>query len=324
MLTQQAEATQHYALCGVRLRVVAPPDLLSAIDARLQYLSHTPSSVADLSFTFAASTIDRPPGCLRPVYDPLEGEVLYSDDADALYFSFRNRIHAACQPDRGELRVSIQRPEPEDDWLLSHALITLPLVEMLKRRGLYSVHAAGVSRAGRTLLLPGTSGSGKSTLAIALGLSGLEFLGDDMLFLSRSDAGLRVHAFPDEVDVTETTIGFFPELHDLARQAARRGWPKRTFRPEAFFRMPVAGVDTTPVALVFPRIAAGAVRSRLEPLSAEDALLDLLPNVLLTEPSAIAGHVEVLEQLTRETACYRLWTARDFDTLPALLGQLLA
>jgi hypothetical protein len=258
------------------------------------------------------------------VYEPASGEVLYSDDADSLYFSFHGRIHATCDPARGELRVSIQDPQPGDDWLLSHALITLPLIEMLKRRGLYSLHAAGVGRAGRTLLLAGASGSGKSTLAIALARSGLDFLGDDMLFLSRSASGLRAHAFPDEVDVTDTTIRFFPELHHLARLAPRHGWPKRAFRPEVFFRVPVAGLDSTPVALVFPRLALDATSSQLEPLSSHDALLDLLPNVLLTEQPAIAAHVEALEQLTRETPCFRLWAARDFEALPALLGQLLA
>lgn len=316
--------THYYSVGGVRIRATAPADLLSAIDARLTYLSLRSTSVADLSFNFAAPLIGRPPGRLRPVYDAASGEVLYSEDADSLYLTFHDRIHAACDPQSGELRVAIQRPEPEDDWLLSHALVTLPLVEMLKRRGLYNVHAAGVSRAGRTLLLAGTSGSGKSTLAIALARSGLEFLGDDMLLLSRSDAGLRVHAFPDEVDVTDTTIGFFPELRYLARQTPRRGWPKRAFRPETFFQLPAAGLDTTPVALVFPRLALDATSSRLEPLSSEDALLDVLPNVLLTEQTAIAAHVEVLEQLTRETPCFRLWTARDFDALPALLGRLLA
>ena len=69
-----------------------------------------------------------------------------------------------------------------DAWLLARPLLTLPLVEMLKWRGLYSVHAAGAASDGGAIVLPGPSGSGKSTLALALARHGLNYMADDMLF----------------------------------------------------------------------------------------------------------------------------------------------
>ena len=78
-----------------------------------------------------------------------------------------------------------------------------------------------------------------------------------------------------------------------------------------------------PAALVFPRITrAGA--SRLEPIPAHEALMELLPNVLLTEPRACQAHLDALAQVTSVIPCYRLWTGDDFDELPALLGDLIA
>lgn len=60
MLTLQDQVTQHYGLCGLHMRVVASPDLVSAIDARLHSLSLPATSLADLSFSFGESAIDCP------------------------------------------------------------------------------------------------------------------------------------------------------------------------------------------------------------------------------------------------------------------------
>ena len=52
--------------------------------------------------------------------------------------------------------------------------------------------------------------------------------------------------------------------------------------------------------------------------------MELLPNVLLTEPRACQAHLDALAQVTSAIPCYRLWTGDDFDELPALLGDLIA
>ena len=85
-------------------------------------------------------------------------------------------------------------------------MLTILLVEMLKRRGCYSMHAAGFSKDGKVILIPGTSGAGKSTLAITLLRGGFGYLSDDMVFLRRSSDGLRVLGFPEDVDVSDQTI----------------------------------------------------------------------------------------------------------------------
>ena len=109
------------------------------------------------------------------------------------------------------------------------------LVELLKRRERYSLHAAGFCVGGRGLLLPGTSGAGKSTLSLALLRAGCSFLGDDTLFLAAGPDGLRVMAFPDEVDITDETAGFFPELHGLLRRPKPSGGPKRQILAEEVY-----------------------------------------------------------------------------------------
>jgi hypothetical protein len=330
MLTQAHEtlgampAERHYRLYGLPLTLSARPDLLSAMDARLKSFTAGPERQEDLRFDFstgATHTDRRPDSTLRAVYEPERGEVLYDDASDRLHLTF-DRISAVCDPVLGRTHVGLCGQDLADRWLLSHPVLTLPLLETLKRRGLYSVHAAGLSRAGRAVLVPGSSGAGKTTLTIALARAGFDFLGDDMLFLSTHAGGLRVHAFPDEVDVTASTAEFFPELRPFLSLPREPGWPKWSFRVETVYAAHVAWT-CEPAALVFPRIAHTAV-SRLESIRSDEALLELLPNVLLTESRACQAHLAALAQLTSTTPCYRLWTGTDFDALPALLGALLA
>src|SRR5205085_11837046 len=114
-------------------------------------------------------------------------------------------VRALCDPARRRISFSLVNSE-KNAWLASHPVFTVCWIELLKRLHLFSVHAAGVCRGGKGLLIAGTSGAGKTTLALALIKEGLEFLGDDMLFLADGSNGPRVLSFPDETDVTRATV----------------------------------------------------------------------------------------------------------------------
>jgi hypothetical protein len=318
---------QTYTLAGVGLSVSADAATLRAVDARLSALRIAqldPTTADVLRFDYQSGgqpSVERPNEALRQVYEPVEGEVGYAPSSDRLYLALSGGTRGICDPVEGVTRVWTPDPAPHL-WHLSHAMLTLPLLEQFKRRGLYSLHAAGLSHAGRGLVIVGTSGAGKTTLALALARSQrFDFLSDDMLFLASTGGRPRVHAFPDEVDVTATTAGFFPELRDLVNTRRPDGWPKWSLRAEEVFRTQIAW-SCEPVALVFPRIG-DAQSSHLEPMPGSEALLEMLPNVLLTQPAACQLHIGVLARLAHETPCYRLTTGRDFDALPERLGALL-
>ena len=326
MLAAATECEHAYSLGRIGLIVSAAAPTLSTINARLCALRVSrldPATSEVLRFEFQSGglpTVQRPDESLRQVYDPADGEVGYAPASDQLFLSL-GKTRGICDPASGLTRV--WSPDSAQElWLLSHPMLTLPLLEQLKRRGLYSVHAAGVSRAGRALLIVGSTGSGKTTLALALARSGrFDFLGDDLLFLTTDTGQSRVHAFPDEVDVTAATTRFFPELRQLACAPRQSGWPKWSFRAEEAFNTRIAW-SCEPAALVFPRIGESET-SRLEHMSGADALLEMLPNVLLTEPAACQAHLGALARLAHETPSYRLTTGRDFDVLPERLGALL-
>jgi hypothetical protein len=245
------------------------------------------------------------------------GEVVYDDRADVLYIDYGPRLRVLCDVGQGRVRASALGAEPADLWAVSHPLFTLPLVELLKRRGLYGLHAGGVCRNGRALLLPGTSGSGKSTLTLALARAGFGFLGDDTLFLKEG----RVLAFPDEFDLTDETVSFFPELAPLLAGERPDGWRKRQLRVEKEYGAEVVW-DCEPALLVFPRVTGGP-ESELIPMEPGEALLELVPNVLLTDPGSSQAHLDALAGLAERCRCYRLETGRDLEGAVRMLEALI-
>jgi len=223
-------------------------------------------------------------------------------------------VHVVCRPGVGQT-------DSRDRWLLSHPILTLPLLELLKRRNLYNVHASCASIEGRAIVLPGSSGSGKSTLAVALALAGFEFQGDDMLFLVNAPAGPQIRAFPDEIDISTETATFFPELAHLAQAQKRVGWPKHGIRAESHLGARVV-LEAQPVVVAFPTVAA-TKGSCLVPIGRSEALLELLPNVLLTDQEAAVAHVDALSELVERTPCFRLFTGRDLTETSRLLRSAL-
>jgi hypothetical protein len=318
-------AERGYALHGVRLGIsteALPEPVSAALLSRLARIPADGLPPHDLTFGLAGGDghpFGRPEGA-RTVYEPPVGEVVYADGADLLYIEAGPRLRVLCEP--GRARVSVLGSEEEDLWLLSHPLFTIPLMEMLKRRGLYGLHAGGLARNGKALLLPGTSGAGKSTLTLALARAGFGLLGDDTLFLARRPEGLRVLAFPDEFDLTDQTVSFFPELGPLLASPLPDGWRKRQLRAEEVYGTEIVW-EALPALLVFPRVS-GARESVLSPMGKEEALLELVPNVLLTEPRSSQAHLDALAELAARCACYRLATGSDLDGAVRLLGKLLA
>ncbi len=298
-----------YSFHGLSLGVSAPDEVRRAFHARFAALPDNGNGPPDLLFEVQDNPLERPARA-RTVYEPPLGEVVYDDGRDLLYLR-QGSLSALCEPAAGRVRFSAPSAEGEDLWILSHPLLSVPMMELLKRRGLFGVHAAGADLEGRALVLAGTSGSGKSTLSVALARAGFGFLGDDTLFLK----GHRVLAFPDEIDLTEESVSFFPDLQ-LAPPPA--GWRKRQLRAD------VTRVvwESAPAVLVFPQVS-GRPRSELRAIDPGEALLELAPNVLLTEPVSSQAHLDALAGLARASRCYRLETGTDLDEAVRLLRELM-
>jgi hypothetical protein len=319
--------TYTYGFHNLNLRVLSSAAIATCLNSRFQILPTNEESAETIYFDFESVSnakrhrFGKPSGRARSFYDLESGDASYFAAEDQIYLCCDDRIRVLCNPGSGDAWFSVLEPEIDNLWLASHLLFTICLIEMLKRRGLYSLHAGGFSANGKCLLIPGTSGSGKSTLTVASLRANFDYMSDDMVFLVDRPDGFRVLAFPEAVDVSDQTASFFPELSFLLSSPKRPGWRKRQIHPIQVYGAKVA-TEARPAAIVIPRIAKAetSVVSRMDP---DEALLEMVPNVLLTEANSCRAHLEALSQLVKSTPCYHLETGRDFDQLPVRFRELL-
>ena len=326
LLSDPAERVRYYNFHGIGIIVTSDRfDLLETIQIRLRHFAvNGLQGSPDLTFIFQGagtnhSSIEKPRGICRRVYGMSLGDIVYCDAEESLYVDWGKGFKALCHTGEGLARISMP-VESDKLQVATHHLFNLCLFELLKRHGRYNIHAAGLSSGGQGLLFTGTTGSGKSTLTVAMLRAGFGLLGDDTLFLSQSCEGIRAQAFPDEIDVTEQTAGFFPELPAFsdARKNLRN---KAQIVAEEVYQ--TGWVESCiPRILLFPKVANTPI-SVLKPVDPEHALLELATNIMLTEAHSSQAHLDALGGLIRQCDCYRLETGRDFDTLPNRLRELL-
>ena len=324
----EIQQTRSYSFHGLDLRIACSAAIADSLDSRFRLLPSGEKHQQIISFNFRSvpdgsqHCVEKPQGEGRSFYELPSGEGVYFKGGDQLYLSFGDGVRVLSRPDLGCASFSVVESEPANLFMASHLMLTILLVEMLKRRGCYSMHAAGFSKDGKVILIPGTSGAGKSTLAITLLRGEFGYLSDDMVFLRRSSDGLRVLGFPEDVDVSDQTIRFFSELDFLRGVPKPFAWAKSQVRADEVYGIEVIR-EARPGAIVIPKISAKE-KSEIRPIDADEALLEMVSNVLLTEGRSCQSHLDILTELVRQTPCYRLETGRDFDRIPVILGELLS
>lgn len=212
-------------------------------------------------------------------------------------------------------------PQMMPDSLIEY-LFHLALTELLRRRGLYTIHATALEKNGRGVLIPGNSGRGKTTSFISLLRSGYRYLSDDHPLLRDAGTHVDLLPFPIKINVTEQTVEFFPELRAAPAHMLQPRFPKRAFHAEDVYPTSI-GECCRPALVLFPHVI-DAPHSHLELLPKSRALEMLLPQALLVYDSEVAKReFQVLAKLIRQVDCYCLNFGRDILELPQIITPLL-
>lgn len=213
------------------------------------------------------------------------------------------------------------KPETMQAALIEY-LFHLALIELLRQRELYTIHATALEKHNRGILIPGSSGRGKTTSFIALLRSGYRYLSDDHPLFRDVGTHVEVLPFPTKVNVTEATMAFFPELLSAPGHIFHSGSAKRSFHAEDLYPASIGG-SCRPAVMLFPHVV-DARHSHLEPLPKSRALEVLLPQALLVyDPEVARREFQVLAKLVQQVDCYRLHFGRDILDLPKLITPLL-
>lgn len=203
-------------------------------------------------------------------------------------------------------------------------VILYTLLLLLRRRGLYALHASAVARNGSGYLFAAPCGSGKSTQTYGLVRQGWDYLADDALLLRVSGDEVEALALRRDLCLDPALSHTFPEVsvHGEGGPFAARGkrrLPMRALHPERLIDR------TVPRLLVFPEIVAQPT-SRLVPLGQAEALAKLIEQsvVFNLDPEVLRQHLGVLERLVRQAPGYRLLAGRDLKEHPEGVAALLA
>lgn len=188
---------------------------------------------------------------------------------------------------------------------------------VLRLRGISSLHASAVAIGGVAVALVGPAGAGKSTTAAALAGRGHALVADDVLALRASGDGVLAQpAYPYLrlwPDVVPALYGHGVELPPLTPN-----WDKRGLRLDRAFHphpLPLGAV------YVLCGREAGPGAPRLEPMSATDAVLALVPAAYVgwfPDRAAQARDLETLGRVARTV--HAAWAVPSAD--PARLGEL--
>jgi hypothetical protein len=198
------------------------------------------------------------------------------------------------------------------------------LLKLLRPRGFYSLHAAGlVTPAGRGVLIVGSSGSGKSTLTVGLVRQGWYYLTDDAVLLRLHPAGVAALALRQHCYVDTSALATYTDLPWGEEVPDRLGRYRRQLRlADAYPDRLIS--QCLPQVLLFACIVP-ATESTVRHLDRPSALKQLLAQSgpQLFDHRSMAQHLEVLKCLVQQTTTYELLAGGDLHQQPGLLAHLL-
>jgi len=241
-------------------------------------------------------------------------------DHTRLIINFFSRGLLLIDGPAGEVRGYLVNPESMHSELCVR-FVHSALVELLKWKKFYTIHATALEKDGWGVLIPGASRRGKTTTFLSLLRSGYRCLSDDHPFIHENENAVEVLAFPDKVNVRENTINLFPELRN-AGAFLHQGMTKRYFYVEDLYPAGI-GHSCVPKILLFPHVVDQAT-SWLEPIPKSQALQDLLPQGLLVyDPQVAKREFQTLTNLVQQVECFRLHFGRDVLEIPRLIDPIL-
>jgi hypothetical protein len=249
-----------------------------------------------------------------------DGNRLYLSDEASLV-----EIHPGTQHARGYIYHKDAADAREARLFLTW-LLTSTTVIVLREQGVFSMHAAALSRGGDGVLIVAPSDSGKSTLSYSLVRHGWGYLSDDFVVLHEREGAVEAAPFRRTFGLDAEAGEFFPELN--------RDW-ERPFDEEEKWAVSVDALypgrqadRCVPRVLLFPEIV-GQGQTEVREISPVEALQRLVwqGGLLTTTPGTSQRQMDCLALLVRQAQPYRLFSGRDLLEEPqkasAIVGPLL-
>ena len=291
-----------------------------------QAFSSLPQSTRSADIAFCLQRVHYLP--IAPAAEPLfmQGDLLavYRISPASVVIHFPRfgqlRVDLAAATVTGELLDAAL-----DTYGVLEDVVAIGLTALLRRRGMFLIHAFAAACNGRAVLLVGDIGSGKTTSGISLLGAGWRLIANDSPLLTQAN-WVEALAYPGLLSAYPDTLRRFPELAAMAEPSLPQdnalGRRKTTFAAESIY--PNTWIASAPVgAIIFPHVAQRATHE-VQKLGEAEALRRLLPNAIdRWDTEYIPQHLQLLRALAASAPAYQVELGEDTSRLPTLLASLI-
>jgi hypothetical protein len=229
-------------------------------------------------------------------------------------------VFTACyyMPERSRIELVATRKKIGFTPLCITSVLVPLLRELLLDHHQVLLHSAAIACPdGTGILLLADSGGGKTTTSLSLLRLGAKLLGDDLIALGDEQGALTLHGFPEPMNLSEQTIGFFEELAgvDISVPIVNA---KRVVSPLELYGSNCMA-DSIPLHVVY-WVSKSDGTPRIQPLSPQESLGILLRAHTFARCQQISKKaLDTIYRLLDSTKIYRLYTGSN----PAELGNWL-
>ncbi|MCO6452141.1 MAG: hypothetical protein J5I90_15275 [Caldilineales bacterium] len=202
-------------------------------------------------------------------------------------------------------------------------MIIISLAPLLRRRGLFTIHAFTAARDDHAVVIVGDIGAGKTTTGINLLCHGYQLVSNDSPLLAPiSQNAIELRAYPGLLSAYPDSISWFPQLASIAHPNAHPS-AKISFAADEIWPEPWREA-AKPGLLLFPKIVHDLERPRLAPMPSITALQRLVGlSIENWDSETMPGHLSALRALAANAPAFELHLAPDIERIPELIDGAL-
>jgi hypothetical protein len=249
----------------------------------------------------------------------------YAGDGDRLSIDLAGWGNCFVDMMRGEAHAVLASSLASRPGQVVQVLINTILTNFITRHGYSMLHASGLVKSGRILLLLAPHGTGKSTTALRLALNGYKLVSDSMIYVGEHDPGLWIGGFPvGRIKLRKDMLSRFPSLAAEAQSEPVRDETKHRLEldrlaPERTSSEMIRVHDVVFCLLErWPRS-----ETRVEPLDPEDLWREIMLNSLhFDTPEMWRENLRRIGLLLERAKLHRLRIGSSDDQILKTVDQL--
>jgi len=187
--------------------------------------------------------------------------------------------------------------------------------------GSQMVHSAAVGMSSKGVLIPGGGGKGKSTLSVNCLGSGLDFLGDDYVLLSKNGE-YTIGSIYNSAKLDDNSLNMLPFLSDgdKGKKPIKDIEKNIVFLNEYFPDLIKSSVKLKVILL--PELSDGPA-SRVVEISASECFKAIAPSTIFQHIGRKETIIAFLFNLTKSIPSYKLLIGDDFHKTPQKIKDLI-